>query len=163
TEHAHSRGILHRDIKPGNVLLPAVASTDVPSQPKLTDFGLAKLLEQQTTETLAGVILGTPSYMAPEQAAGHLERIGPATGVYSLGSVLYELLVGRVPICGNSTIDTLRRLLIDEPPEMRSVVSGVPEDLSAIVRKCLQKSPSQRYPTAGELAADLKRFLAGQP
>src|SRR5262245_27033815 len=163
-EHAHSRGILHRDIKPGNVLLPtADAPHGLPFSPKLTDFGLAKVLEDKTDQTLAGVVLGTADYMAPEQAAGHLERFGPATDVYSLGAVLYQLLSGRVPIEGNSTIDTLRRLLIDEPAELQCLVSGVPDDLAAIVCRCLQKSPSQRYATAGELGDDLDRFLAGRP
>jgi WD40 repeat protein/serine/threonine protein kinase len=162
-EHAHSRGILHRDIKPANILLHAAGESRKSSQPKLTDFGLAKVIEQPSGETLPGVVLGTACYMAPEQAAGHAERIGPATDVYALGTVLYEILAGHVPIAGTSTIDTLRRLLIDEPAEIRTIAPRVPEDLGAIVHKCLQKSPSQRYASAQDLADDLRRFLAGQP
>jgi WD40 repeat protein/serine/threonine protein kinase len=162
-DHLHSRGVLHRDIKPANILLKSAADAEQPSEPKLADFGLARVLEQPSNETLPGVVLGTACYMAPEQAAGHAERIGPATDVYALGTVLYELLAGDVPIAGTSTIDTLRRLLIDEPAEIRSIAPRVPEDLGAIVHKCLQKSPSQRYASAEELADDLRRFQAGQP
>jgi WD40 repeat protein/serine/threonine protein kinase len=163
-EHAHNRGILHRDIKPGNILLPAADKPDpLPVSPKLTDFGLAKAIEETDSGTLAGMVLGTAHYMAPEQAAGHTERIGPHTDVYSLGAILYELLSGRLPIEGNSTIDTLRRLLIDEPIELQHIVKDVPNDLAAIVARCLQKSPAQRYATAAELADDLERFLAGRP
>src|SRR5262249_43563200 len=107
-EHAHRRGLLHRDLQPGDILLPeAGASEDFPFSAKLTDFGLAKMVEDEQCETLAGMVLGTAHYMAPEQAAGHLERVGPATDVYSLGAILYQLLSGRVPIEGKSTIDTL--------------------------------------------------------
>jgi eukaryotic-like serine/threonine-protein kinase len=163
-DHAHRRGILHRDIKPANILLPlAEQPNPLAFSPKLTDFGLAKAAEEPESGTLTGMVLGTAHYMAPEQAAGHLERIGPATDVYSLGAVLYQLLSGRVPIEGRSTIDTLRRLLIDEPLELRELNADVPSDLDAIVARCLQKSPSHRYATAGELADDLERFLAGRP
>lgn len=185
-QHAHSRGILHRDIKPGNILLQRAEVGDQRSEirsqkseggnpisglqrlisefsPKLTDFGLAKVVEGKGKETLAGIVLGTAYYMAPEQAAGHFERVGPPTDVYSLGAVLYELLSGRVPIRGDSTIDTLRRVLIDEPPDLQRSIKDMPEDLGAIVHKCLNKSPTQRYATAAELADDLRRFLAGRP
>ena len=162
-EHAHQHGILHRDIKPSNILLD---KTDPQSgqefAPQLTDFGLAKIAEQETQTTLCGTLLGTPQYMAPEQAAGMVERIGPATDVYALGAVLYEMLTGRPPIRGASSVDTLRRVLIDEPAPPRSL-AAVPDDLDAIVLKCLDKSPPRRYASAGDLAADLERFLEGRP
>ncbi|MEX2172996.1 MAG: serine/threonine-protein kinase, partial [Pirellulaceae bacterium] len=168
-EHAHAHGILHRDIKPSNILLDKLPSGrpgsegDLPFVPKLTDFGLAKIAEQESQSTLSGVLLGTPQYMAPEQAAGLLERIGPPTDVYSLGVVLYELLAGRLPIRGATAVDTLRRVLIDEPAPLKHWEKGVPDDLAAIALKCLDKSPARRYPAAGALAADLERFLAGSP
>ncbi|HEX5105950.1 MAG TPA: serine/threonine-protein kinase [Pirellulaceae bacterium] len=161
--HAHDRQILHRDLKPSNILLDAQATHDgLEFTPRLTDFGLAKIAEQPTQNTLSGMVLGTPNYMAPEQAAGLVERIGPATDVYSLGAVLYELLTCRPPISGKTTIDTLRRVLIDEPVPVRRLNHTVPEDLEAIVAKCLDKSPARRYPAAVELADDLGRFLAGE-
>ena len=162
--HAHARQILHRDIKPGNVLIDRqTAGSELEFTPRLTDFGLAKIAEQPSHATLHGMVFGTPNYMAPEQAAGHLERIGPATDVYALGAVLYELLAGQPPIVGNSQIDTLRRVLIDEPPPVRRKNPMAPEDLEAIVMKCLDKSPARRYRGAAELADDLRRFLAGRP
>jgi serine/threonine protein kinase/WD40 repeat protein len=161
--HAHHRDILHRDIKPSNVLLdrnPSESGSDF--TPRLTDFGLAKIAEKSSRHTLSGMVLGTPQYMAPEQAAGHLDRIGPATDVYGLGAVLYELLTGRPPIQGATGIDTLRRILIDEPPSIRRSHPRMPEDLEAIVFKCLEKSHGRRYASAAELARDLERFLKGQ-
>jgi WD40 repeat protein/tRNA A-37 threonylcarbamoyl transferase component Bud32 len=167
-EHAHEQGILHRDIKPSNILLdnpPARRGSSAPPSmvPRLADFGLARIAEQTSNTTISGVVLGTAQYMAPEQAAGLLDRIGPATDVYSLGAVLYELLTGRPPIRGATTLDTLRRVLIDEPTTPRQLKAETPDDLDAIVMKCLDKSPTRRYASASELAADLRRFLQGMP
>lgn len=163
-EHAHAHGVLHRDIKPANVILEkAEGKCDgLDLVPRLTDFGLAKVVEEKSTSTLSGIVLGTAQYMAPEQAAGHIERIGPPTDVYALGAVLYQMLTGRAPIEGNTTIDTLRRLLIDDPLEVRRLAPGVPADLDAIVLRCLNKAVTARYATAADLAADLRRFLDGQ-
>jgi eukaryotic-like serine/threonine-protein kinase len=164
-EHAHQHGVLHRDIKPANVLLDLSAEEtgELPFQPRLTDFGLAKFVEETSSSTVAGTVLGTPQYMAPEQVAGQGAPIGPATDVYGLGAILYQLLTGQPPFEGRSMGDTLRRLLLDDPLEVRRLAASVPPDLSAITMKCLEKSPGKRYATAAELAADLRRFLSGQP
>lgn len=179
-EHAHQQGILHRDIKPTNVLLSSVPSPGArltPDRtaansgsldfslwaPKLTDFGLAKMADdQRSSSTISGTVLGTPDYLSPEQAAGMVDKIGPPTDVYGLGAVLYELLTGQPPIHGASTADTLRRVLVDEPRSLRDLVPSVPRDLEAIAIKCLQKSTRLRYQSAFELHADLQRFLDGQ-
>lgn len=171
--HAHARGVLHRDIKPSNVLLEPhgdrqSAESDAVEEllaytPKLTDFGLAKLLERQDDETRTGTVLGTPAYMAPEQAAGRLGDICAATDVYGLGVLLYELLVGHPPFRGENDPDTLRRLCSDEPTPPSRVRSELPADLEAILLRCLEKSPSMRYQSAVELATDLRRYLAGEP
>ena len=158
-EYMHERGILHRDLKPGNVLLATAASGFVP---RITDFGLAKLRECDGDYTSTGAALGTPAYMAPEQAAG-AKLIGPAVDVYSLGAILYELLAGRPPLKGSTPAETHRMVIAEEPSRLRRGLRGPPGDLEAICLKCLQKDPVRRYATAKGLADDLRRFLAGKP
>ncbi|MGD9724416.1 MAG: protein kinase [Pirellulales bacterium] len=169
--HAHSRGVLHRDIKPSNVLLePRTESaiTGAAAQlsdlsPKLTDFGMARLLEQTGGETRCGAIIGTLSYMSPEQAEGRVDELDARTDVYALGAVLYELLVGAPPYAGKSDVDTLRRLAANDPVAPRERRREIPRDLEAITLKCLARRPADRYATAHELLLDLRQFLAGQP
>ena len=154
---AHERGIVHRDLKPSNVMLTADGT------PKIADFGLAKRLDDDSGHTHTGEILGTPSYMAPEQAEGKKDQIGPATDVYALGAILYELLSGKPPFQGASPMDSLRMVVSQEPIAPSHWVALVPRDLEAICLKCLEKVPSQRYATAQALADDLRRYLNGQP
>lgn len=169
-QHAHSRGVLHRDIKPGNVLLvrasgeEEVAADPQSLVPRLTDFGMAKLLEHQGhDETHTGATIGTPAYMAPEQAAGRVRELDSRTDVYALGAVLYELLTAVPPFRGETPIDVLRRVLDEDPVPIRRLRTDVPRDLEAICLKCLAKRPSERYQTAQQLADDLDRFLTGEP
>jgi tetratricopeptide (TPR) repeat protein len=151
--HAHARGIVHRDLKPANVLLGA--------EPKITDFGLAKLADAAEPMTRSGAMLGTPSYIAPEQAEG-TRAVGPATDVYALGVILYELLTGRPPFVGESDLDTLRQAGSQEPVPPSRLRMRLPRDLETICLKCLEKETRRRYATGDELAADLRRFVAGQ-
>ena len=155
--YAHEHGILHRDIKPGNILL------DANGEPHLTDFGLARLVEHGSTVTGSLEIMGTPSYMAPEQAVGNNAAVGRATDVYGLGAVLYELLTGHPPFAGGTTYETIHLLLDSEPRQPRLLNRKIDRDLSAVCLKCLEKNPRYRYSSALELAEDLERWLWHEP
>jgi eukaryotic-like serine/threonine-protein kinase len=155
--HAHERKVVHRDLKPENVLL----SGDIP---KITDFGLAKRLDTESTAwTQAGAVIGTPAYMAPEQAAGRVSEIGPAADIYALGVLLYEMLTGRPPFAAESWDRMVQQVLNADPTPPSAVLADVPADLETICLKCLEKEIEKRYATAAELADDLDRFLTGVP
>src|SRR5437016_3805412 len=156
-QFAHEHGILHRDIKPGNILLDRLG------EPHLTDFGLARLIEQESTITNSFEVLGTPSYMPPEQAAGHVKELTAAAGVYSLGAVLYQMLTGEPPFAGGTTYETIRLVLETEPRSPRLGNPKVNVDVATICLKCLEKNPANRYPTAKALAEDLERWLRHEP
>src|SRR5207302_1510147 len=173
--HARQVGWLHRDRQPGNVLLSfsreptasAAAALAVGSrlnkyEPHLTDFGLARRVEGGSDLTRTGAIVGTPSYMAPEQA-GSGPPVGPPADVYALGAILYECLTGRPPFKAATPLDTVMQVVHDEPVTVRRLQPKCPRDLETITLKCLQKSPARRYATAGDLADDLRRFLGGEP
>jgi tRNA A-37 threonylcarbamoyl transferase component Bud32 len=156
-EYLHRQGIIHRDLKPSNILLDALG------EPYLTDFGLAKFFAPDTQRTATGVIAGTPSYMAPEQASGHSSQIGPGADVYSLGAILYELLTRRPPFIEQNPLDTLLSVLSVDPMLPRRINPKIPRELELICMTCLRKSPEERYASAAELADDLERFGRGEP
>jgi tetratricopeptide (TPR) repeat protein/tRNA A-37 threonylcarbamoyl transferase component Bud32 len=175
---AHNQGVVHRDLKPANVLLQSPQSSVRGLQSdtvrlgtedsglgtvKVADFGLARRLDVDAGQTRSGMILGTPDYMAPEQAAGDARTVGPAADVWALGAILYELLTGRPPFRGTGMLDTLEQVRTHDPVQPRRLSPAVPRDLETICLKCLHKDPTRRYPAAGELADDLKRFLDGLP
>src|SRR5438445_4662171 len=155
--YAHEHGIVHRDIKPGNILI------DAKGEPHLTDFGLARLVETESTLTRTMEVLGTPSYMAPEQARGQNEQLTRATDVYGLGAVFYQLLTGHPPFAGGTTYETVRLVLEREPRSPRLWNPKIDRDLSTICLKCLEKDPKRRYASALALAEDLERWLRHEP
>jgi hypothetical protein len=155
-QYAHEQGVIHRDLKPANVLRAKDGTL------KLTDFGLAKQFEVSSGMTPSGAVMGTPSYMAPEQAEGKVKELGPPTDVYGLGAILYELLTGRPPFRGVNMVDTLEQVKWSDPAPPSRLVPRLPRDLGTICLKCLAKAPGRRYATAGQLADDLRRWLNGE-
>jgi WD40 repeat protein len=156
-EYAHRRGVIHRDLKPANILI------DAGGRPRVTDFGLAKKLQSDSALTRSGQIMGTPSYMPPEQAAGGRGEVGPAADVYALGATLFALLTGRPPFQAATAMDTVLQVISDEPVPPRRLNASVPVDLETICLKCLEKQPGKRYAAAADLEADLRRFLSDEP
>ncbi len=154
--HAHERGVLHRDLKPGNMLL------DANGEPHITDFGLARQLGADSSLTMTGSTLGTPAYMSPEQARGE-KTITTATDVWSLGAILFHLLTGRPPFNGATATDVLLQVRMQEPPRPRSLFAGIPADLETICLKCLEKDPTRRFSSARRLAEDLERWQRHEP
>src|SRR5262249_3394630 len=170
--YAHQRVIVHRDLTPLNILLASSTSTpgvrlskyDPKSyEPKITDFGLAKELDAEVIRTQSGMVMGTPSYMSPEQAQGKSHELGPATDVYAIGAILYHTLTCRPPFLAATSYDTLKQVIEREPVPPARLQPGVPRDLETICLKCLSKDPAKRYASAEALADDLHRFLATEP
>lgn len=160
--YCHRRGILHRDIKPSNILLFPEPSGNLPFVPRITDFGLARAQESALAETATSAMLGTPLYMAPEQACSHFDKISPATDVYAIGVLFYELLTGRTPFQGTMT-EILDKVRHDSPQPLRQIDKSISFDLETICLKCLAKSPKDRYQDAGEVLDDLLAFASGKP
>ncbi len=156
-EYAHQRGVIHRDLKPANILL------DQAGHPRVTDFGLAKRLQGDSGLTGSGQIMGTPSYMPPEQAGGKRGAVGPAADVYALGATLYALVTGRPPFQAATPMDTVIQVISEDPVPPRRLNASVPRDLETICLKCLDKAPERRYAGAALLGDDLRRYLAGEP
>ncbi len=156
-EYAHQHGVVHRDLKPSNILI------DASGQPKVTDFGLAKRIDRGVDLTMSGSLIGSPPYMSPEQAAGKKEEVGPASDVYSLGTILYQLLTGRPPFQGDTPLETIYQVLETEPTAPRVIDREIPRDLETLCLKCMAKDPKDRYASAGEFAEELGRYLAGEP
>src|SRR5262249_17797847 len=155
--YAHEHGVLHRDLKPSNVAL------DQNLEPRVMDFGLARLVEQDSEMTLSGMAIGSPSYMAPEQAAGKVREVNAASDGYAIGAILYEALTARPPFQAESSVETMRQVVEKEAVSPRLLNSSVPRDLETICLKCLQKEPQKRYATARDLAEDLGRFVLDEP
>src|SRR6266496_2957132 len=157
TEYAHSRGILHRDLKPGNILL------DDRGEPLVSDFGLAKWLDANKELTKSLTTFGTPGYIAPEQAERTADDLTPAADVYSLGAILFDLLTGRPPFLGDNPLSVIRQASETAAPKLRSIASSLDRDLETICARCLERDPKARYQSAGDLATDLERWLDGRP
>jgi len=155
--YAHENGVIHRDLKPANVLL------DCDREPKITDFGLAKQVQDDSGLTQTGAVMGTPGYMPPEQASGEMSQVGALADVYSIGAILYCLVTGRPPFQASSAIDTLTQVMNEEPVAPQQLNSGVDADLQTIILKCLEKQADRRYASADELSQELSRYLNGEP
>jgi urea transport system substrate-binding protein len=164
--HAHQQGVVHRDLKPGNILFtqvtPGPDGRPLLGEPKVVDFGLARQLDRDKRLTATGAVLGTPCYMAPEQASGKIELLGPSVDIYSLGVILFECVTGRLPFDGTTEWEVIQAVISKEPDSPSRIKPECPAGLEAICLRCLRKKPSERYATALDLAEDLRRFLAGQ-
>ena len=156
-DYAHNRGILHRDLKPGNVLL------DRSGEPLVSDFGLAKWLDDSSDLTRTLTIFGTPGYIAPEQAHGPAAELKPSADIYSLGAILFDLLAGRPPFLGEHALSVIQQAKEKSAPKLRSVVPKIDRDLETVCARCLERDPKTRYQSAGELAEDLERWIDGRP